>query len=1019
MALAIKPLHIPAGAGIDESVRAEWVEFGKASLANENVRQDRRFDLTKRYGFAAALDRTRMDGTTGSQAHKLFGVGRRISRVTYNAGKYQLENYDSVSSRWIPERGYLPPCTVRVIDTPEMGASSTPVGCAATSNGYLGVTWVTFTQTTSLLMYVHAAVFNPTSGVIVSPPVQVGTGITTSASNNEPHIVAVGTTLFLVRHDNSTGIEAWKLDASSASGIAAGWIAMTDLASDLGSPRSIAVCPMSTYAALAYTNNTGGTDRVSLLRFDDTGVIESTTVGTSSTTARRVDVTGRAADRLWVAWNQGGDVYVQGYDPTDLTTITATAGAPINPGGGDAYYIGMVDSDTAGAGRIMSTDPTGTPVVTYLGSWTTVAGAVTPGTSTTILGPHGNSKPFLVNGRAYAQVFHYWVTVISSLGLVDTVPLVDWTDDLPTLRPAANPFPGIGSLSFATTGRAATIGSKVYLPWAIKKSAAQDGLTAAGGAVVELDFASSQRWRSVSSGGTLHLAGGVAYTDDGARVCEEGFLHAPSKPQTSSSGTGITGTFRYLATYEEVDAQGNWHQSGLSVPSDAVTVTDKTITVTTYPLVFTDRVNPAATTSSTVRVALWRTLTGGEPPYYRLAVVANDTSAVISYDDAIADATLATKAKLYAQPGVIGTAQDHRPPPAFVDVTEHLGLVVGLTTEEVWCSGQPVYGEATWWSPIFSQPFRDGTALASQDGLIYAFTRTRVFALPCEPPSDNGAQGGLGAPQMLAADVGCIDPRSVVVTSLGVFFQSERGIELLSRARAVEWIGESVTSTLTDYPVIVAARLDSVDSLVYFECVASEVDGLVNGNGRTLVYDLTLQQWVSVDRRKNSAGTVDSPSQDACVVYNGSAYRYAWMGSDGRVYIQDRATHLDAGAFVTARWETADCKFGLQTQHQMYAGMLLFERHTAAGLLLETAYDGEDYDENDDVEFSEDDTADVRQLEFRPRGHIQSVRWRLSDTAPVTLGTGKGFTWVGLSVDVAQQGAATRSLPHLAATERR
>lgn len=1006
-----RPIHVPAGAAINESTRAEWVEFGTASLTNENVRQGQRQELRKRDGFSEPLSLERFNGTSSAFAYKVFADGDQTLRITNVGGLYQLEGWDSLTGSWIPHRGYLPECTYRSIELPGMGAISALCDCAVTTTGYVGMTWLS--RIASVGFYTFGAVINPTTGVIVSPPTQVGT-LSSTSTDQDPLMVGVGPYLIALRRETGTGnVKAYTLDTTDATTIAAGWVSMGNLVTDLGAPNRFAVCSLphgtDPKAAIVYTNNLGGTDQVSLAVFDETGVLDSTTIGTSSTAAGHVDVAGTADGTLWVAWNETTSVKVEGHDPNSLASVSSSVATVITTTG-NATHVGIVDSPASGEGKVLATAGT-SPVITYHRAWTTSAGAVTPSTSTsTVYGLGVAASPFEYGGRYYVAVYSAGEALAS--GTLTSVVLVDWTDDGSSFRPVANPYPGLAANPYTVKRHAITVGDKIYHPWPVARSAGGDG-----GVLVELDFASSARWIGARIGSTIHLGGGVTYYTDGARVAEDGFLFSPPKPSTSLAGTGLTGDYRYVAVYEEIDAEGNWHQSGLSAPSAVATAADDTITVTTYPLVVSGRINPASTQASSLRVAFYRTAEGGEPPYYRLATVANSTSGVVTYADAIADATLIANAKLYSQPGVLGTAQDHRPPPGFVHVIDHLGLVVGMTEREIWSSGQPVYGEGTWFSPVFSTPFSGGTALASQDGLVYAFTRRAVYAVPCEPPSDNGAQGGMGAPQLLAADVGCIEPRSVVVTSLGVFFQSERGIELLTRGRNVEWAGEPVAVTLRSFPIIVSAKLDPLDSLVYFECVEAEAGGRVDGDGCTLVFDLTLQSWVSRDRRKDAAGTADAPAQDAAIVRSGlNQYRYAWLGSDGALYIQDRTTSLDAGAWVGATWETADAKFGLQQRQVSYGAMVQLERLSAAGLTIECAYDGGGYE---DVHlWDEADTNEI-QLEFRPKTTNQRVRFRVSDVEPAVLGTGRGFAWIGLSLDFGMQQSMTRNLPNVAVGGRR
>ena len=188
--------------------------------------------------------------------------------------------------------------------------------------------------------------------------------------------------------------------------------------------------------------------------------------------------------------------------------------------------------------------------------------------------------------------------------------------------------------------------------------------------------------------------------------------------------------------------------------------------------------------------------------------------------------------------------------------------MVGAAGSDVWYSGQNVSGEGVWFNPIFQIPIPgegDITALTVLDGGLFIFKRRDVYAIAGEPPADNGSSGGLGAPRRVASDVGCIDGRSTCTTALGIFFQSERGIEILTRALAVEWIGADVDNTADAYPVCTSITVEPLSNVVLVELAASESAGAVSGAGRTLVFDLALKAWVSQDRRTTMQGA-DQPS---------------------------------------------------------------------------------------------------------------------------------------------------------------
>ena len=342
-------------------------------------------------------------------------------------------------------------------------------------------------------------------------------------------------------------------------------------------------------------------------------------------------------------------------------------------------------------------------------------------------------------------------------------------------------------------------------------------------------------------------------------------------------------------------------------------------------------------------------------------------------------------------------------------------MLVGASDSDIWYSGQSVTGEGAWFNPIFQVPIPGAgpiTGLAVLDGTLFVFKRREVYAIAGDPPADNGSSGGLGAPRRIAADVGCIEPRSTCTTSLGVFFQSDRGIEILTRAQSVEWIGEPYTNTIQANPVCASITVEPVSNTVLVELAQGQSGGAVTGTGCTLVYDLSLKTWVSKDTRLSS-----TPSQSACMVPTTAGPRYGWIAANGLVYTETPNVSLDAGAWFSSLIETASVRHGLQQRQRVWGVMTLFEHTAAAGLQVEIAYDYASYSET--KTWTEAETLGQRQLEFRPKTEHSAIRFRITDTAPAVLGTGVGLTFIGLSVDMAAKQGSTKGTPHLNPTLRK
>lgn len=1020
MALPAHTLHSPAGLGIDEATRPELIEFGTKNLSCMNVRQDKRGDISKRLGFDA-VPVTSLNTNGITYGRKLFAdrdTMVRIGDIVNAAGAgTRASVYDEQSQAWVTLEGRPSECALRLIDLPSLGNSSS-VDDVAYANGYFCVAWRSYVAG---IGHAFAAIVNATTGAIVKPPAQLGTHTDFTAP---AHLAVDGDYFVLARVGDPSHIKAWRLNTASVSTVLAGWVAMTDLAADRSaSPATefaLHSLPHATLAriALVYINDSAGASNVTVKTLTATGgVLETQTVNTNSVVPTVVDCGGTALDTLWAAWNEAALVRVRGLPPLAITTTALATTATIVTAGAAPSSIGIQAGDIDGKGRLFVTDST-TPMHSLMRGFQTTAGAAAVnGAQITVYAAHAAGRPFTRDGRYYIPVF-----VGDTANLQKQVTVVDWTEDVAFLRPVANPCPGLGVVQTADTNRtgntvAGPDAEKFYFGLGITRSSVADA-----SAIVEMDFGSGRRWQPASWGNSTYLTGGVLQYLDGRRIAEVGFLMRPPTPTTALSGTGITGTFRYIAVYEDVDSDGNWSVSGLSSPSAPATPANQTVTVTTLPLTVSSRMTSASSQAGGTRVAWYRTLTGGVAPYYRLGTTVNDTSAVVTYGDVITDTALAANAKLYSQPGVAGTAQDKRPSPGLNMLVSYNGMLVGATGSDVWYSGQNVSGEGAWFNPIFQVPVPgegDITALWVMDGTLYVAKRRELYAISGEPPSDNGSVGGLGVPRRLAVDVGCIESRSTCVTSLGTFFQSDRGIEILSRAQSVEWIGEPMQETLASFPIVTSATVDPASCTVLIELAASESAGLVSGTGRTLVFDLTLKDWVSTDQRKSYASVAATPAQSACVVYTGTAWRYAWLGANGRVYTESTG-YLDAdSSFVTAQYETAWLKHGLQQEQRVWAGTILFEQASAAGLTVEVAYDYAAFDGADDKTWAEALTLSKRQLEWRPRPRGHAMKFRVKDTAPAIVGTGQGFTFVGMSFDLAQKQGPTKGVVRLAVAGRK
>lgn len=440
------------------------------------------------------------------------------------------------------------------------------------------------------------------------------------------------------------------------------------------------------------------------------------------------------------------------------------------------------------------------------------------------------------------------------------------------------------------------------------------GFTETGIRVVRLDFDDADAYQATDFGRDLVIAGACPMRYDGATLAELGFHCAPDGSITTvAAGAGLpppgpppvagsmaAGTYLYFAAYEEVDAQGEVHLGPMSVGTLATLVTgDNRVTITgpMYRL----------TTKNRVRIGIYRTEEGDTdgqfPNAYRVSsldpsatgyngYVLNDpTTDTWSFTDGMSDATLLTKEAAYTNAGALS----NDPVPFGGVVISGKGRLFFTSPEDgtiVRYTKQQRRGYGPETSDTLAvqiDPYGgDVTALAMLDDTVIAFKAGAIYAIDGPGPLDNpdaAPQVQFSPARLVTSDVGCSAPRSIAVTPIGVMFQTTRGIYLLGRNQAVNYIGAPVEA-YNAQAIVAATTLPGRTQIVFLTDDTA---------GRTLLYDYFHGQWSTFT---NHAG------RDA-VVAGGAYYYLRAIDVDGRVFKENRASYLDAGVEITLLIETA------------------------------------------------------------------------------------------------------------------
>lgn len=458
------------------------------------------------------------------------------------------------------------------------------------------------------------------------------------------------------------------------------------------------------------------------------------------------------------------------------------------------------------------------------------------------------------------------------------------------------------------------------------------------------DFSQTSNYFDVAQGEALHISGGLLKMYDGYKVVEHGFLDTPDAPKdidpvldlTTNPSLGVSlGNLRYLycTVYKWTDRTGKIHRSSPSLPISLTTpagTTKATVKLRFIPCYLTSKDN--------LEIEVYRTQ-GNGTIFYRLSKVVdtagtpgtgdyitgsyqnNKEVKYIQILDTVTDQELAYAEPLYTTGGVL--ENDAALSSSFIaSYKARIFLILSdkytLQYSKVTGIGEPVRFNAAFKIPLDDKG-GEATALAPLDDHLIIFKERAIFALTGEGPNELGQQDDYRTPYLITSDAGCIDPNSIVENPEGIMFKSAKGIYMLKRNFALQYIGDSVEK-YNDEAIVAATLLSSVNQI-----------RLITSSGVALVYDYYSGRWTTFSNIRG----LDS------IEFQGTYY---YVKPNGLVYKETPGLFQDNGQFIKMRIKSAWIQIsGVQGFERFYKMLLLGTYKSAHKLLVKFGYDFNTY----------------------------------------------------------------------------
>lgn len=921
-------IPLPLAAGVDTKSDPWQLDLGKFIELNNIVYTTDKM-LQKRNGFAPLT-------TLPTEANTLT----TFSEALLALGDDALYSYSPETAQWY-NKGSVVSLDLDTTSLVRSGTSQSQQDAAVTSNGLICTVWKDSDGACK-----YSVLDTASSQILV-------TATSLPATATLPRVFVLGkyfiiTFLATVTAQTHLQYIALPLLTPATPGTA------TDLETDVAALTSGYDCFVSGSNLYAAYSASGPNVKVTYL---DTNLTQHGTKTIAGKTGTYVSVTSDTSST--------GIVYITFFDTTASKIFTAAYDTLLNVVYAATQVVASVGStnsltsiaddgvctifyQTANTYGYTLTGLGGNAISDYVSS-VTMSVAGTPGSPAVVLRGVGlASKPFSANGGNYYLMVAYGSNSVNNQNYQPTYFMIDATGHIISKLAQAN---GGGYPASLVLPGAWVYDDVVNIGYLYKAALtpvnkSQDAASVAGfyaqtGVNLATWAFNPQQVADTEIANNLHITGGMFWMYDGVKPVEHSFHIWPEDILATWAATGgsivakpdgITNTdaYYYQVAYEWTDAQGNLHRSAPSIPI-FVTTTGSGSAGSVVLKIPTLRLT-SKTGANKVRLVIYRWSVAQELPYQITSVSSptlNDTTVdSVTYTDTLADASILGNQILYTFGGIV----ENIAAPALIDVALFKTRMIGINAEDqnqIWFSKQvpegnvPVEfndGFTIYCPPTMGSQGSTGpcTTVAAMDDKAIIFKRNAMYYVAGDGPDNLGNNNDFTTPQFITSAVGCTNKQSIVFIPQGIMFQSDKGIWLLTRGLATEYIGAPV-EIYNDATVLSAVCVPGTTQVRF-----------TLDNGITLMYDYYYQKWGFFTFSAGIKGVSATLFENL----------HTFIDSNGRVYQETPDSYLDGTHPVLISFKSGWINLsGLQGYERLYWLLLLANWKSPHTLQMSVAYD--------------------------------------------------------------------------------